>query len=1045
NMNLAGKINGANQVLAEGVLYGTNSGVQSQQYTYASDKVITGTDIGNWQSGIQNFMSVQGQTIQSTLFTGLTLQNCNSGALFVPGLEVRSLGNLTLQSQSAWDLTNWRYTNPYTGQQTVAGFLTLRAANNLNIYSNLVDHPDSTTSKPLLASSTSQLQPSWGFTLVAGADLNGADIMQTTGNTARLFIGEPVNPAQPTAQLTTLNPAMVYTETGPIQFASAGDTWIGQLAQNPSISYMISSNIGSNLATYSGQINGFVGGALDIEGGAIQSATGNITIKTLGDLELGYGGQGLGTIRTVGLPTAGALNYWEYSGGGNIFLDVSGQVKGSVNISLQTGDWDHNYGSSPLVVQWGPSFITQTGQEPTQGLVTLGGGNLTVHSGGDFYCQAGAFGSGNPNTPLSGGNLTIYSGGSISGRFLVKSGYGELNAMGNFGDTNQANAGYDVLEAFDTVYKVTAQGSIGIGAIVNPTITRSWVGRQWDLTYAWDPSLGPITSATLHAVTGDVLYFNESSCDPGAGQALSVAPPYLSIQAGRNISINGSIALPPSPAGNLLLSAGGNITGYEATTSIYVSDEYPLEVYGSHRLFNVQNLLNFEWATSHDGPSPVHLNDPNPIVISAGGNIDDVDLYLSKFARISAGGNISNIDYVGMNTNSGNISSIYAGGDIQMSSTSTGGITGMQQWGPGWFIVQAGGSIDLGATQGIQSIGNGIDPILGTNGCNLVVLSGYGQALETAIQNMDPDTSSQTFTGGIASFFDQLQQAGVQYSTLQAEGNGAEAQQVVSKARKTFIASLNTGKTGGAGNIEMTSSQICALGGQANIYMMAAGTTDVGKSNFLSANQSNTGIYTASGGSINMFSVGDVNVNEARVMTFLGGDITIWSDKGSINAGRGSKSAVSASPPHTAINPSTGSLITVFQPPSVGSGIRTLTYSPGPGEAEPPEGNIYLFAPSGDIDAGEAGIAGAKVFLGAEQILNTQNITFSVGSVGVPTSATGPSLGALAGVSNLTQAITPQTLAGVTGQAGTTGNTGSQSFAPQWVDVKVIGFYETEQ
>ena len=126
----------------------------------------------------------------------------------------------------------------------------------------------------------------------------------------------------------------------------------------------------------------------------------------------------------------------------------------------------------------------------------------------------------------------------------------------------------------------------------------------------------------------------------------------------------------------------------------------------------------------------------------------------------------------------------------------------------------------------------------------------------------------------------------------------------------------------------------------------------------------------------------------------------------------------------------------VFSPPTVGSGIRTLSYIPGPGLQAPPEGNIYLFAPSGTIDAGEAGIAGAEVILGAQQILNVQNISFSVGSVGVPTSQTGPSLGALAGVSNLTQAITPQTLAGVTGQAGAAGNAGSESFAPQWVDVE---------
>ena len=84
-------------------------------------------------------------------------------------------------------------------------------------------------------------------------------------------------------------------------------------------------------------------------------------------------------------------------------------------------------------------------------------------------------------------------------------------------------------------------------------------------------------------------------------------------------------------------------------------------------------------------------------------------------------------------------------------------------------------------------------------------------------------------------------------------------------------------------------------------------------------------------------------MNESRVMTFLGGDITIWSDTGNINAGRGSKTAIDASPPTlTNVN---GQLVLVFNPPPVGSGIRAVTYSPGVGVPAPSAGNIYLFAP----------------------------------------------------------------------------------------------------
>src|SRR5208337_2724581 len=104
-----------------------------------------------------------------------------------------------------------------------------------------------------------------------------------------------------------------------------------------------------------------------------------------------------------------------------------------------------------------------------------------------------------------------------------------------------------------------------------------------------------------------------------------------------------------------------------------------------------------------------------------------------------------------------------------------------------------------------------------------------------------------------------------------------------------------------------------------------------------------------------------------------------------------------------------GQLVEVFSPPAVGSGIRALTYPPGEGEAAPLAGNVYLFAPQGVIDAGQAGIAGRNVILGAVQVLNANNIIFSAGSVGVPVSSGNLSgLGALTGTSAVTQGLQNQ-------------------------------------
>ncbi len=97
---LEGAITGASQIVAEGVLYGGPIGVSTQQYKYGN-YTITSTDTGNWQTGILNFMNGPGAAIQQNgLFANLKLQNGGTTLPnFVPGLEIDSTGNLTLNTR----------------------------------------------------------------------------------------------------------------------------------------------------------------------------------------------------------------------------------------------------------------------------------------------------------------------------------------------------------------------------------------------------------------------------------------------------------------------------------------------------------------------------------------------------------------------------------------------------------------------------------------------------------------------------------------------------------------------------------------------------------------------------------------------------------------------------------------------------------------------------------------------------------------------------------------------------------------------------------
>ncbi|HTP64753.1 MAG TPA: filamentous hemagglutinin family protein, partial [Geobacteraceae bacterium] len=618
--------------------------------------------------------------------------------------------------------------------------------------------------------------------------------------------------------------------------------------------------------------------------------------------------------------------------------------------------------------------------------------------------------------------------------------------------------------------EVTAQGNVTLGTAVNPTIVSGIFGytdsgsgqANWDLDPGYMNS-----SLRLNAVNGDVyilgntsLYPSMTDNNPSTMQDLkSILPPTLEAYAGGSIrlleaSSTVGIVLAPSPTGTLRLVAGLDITGYLSMSdgtfrrgAIYVSDMNPSQVYGSHQSFQVTQLFTNSY---HDAPVPLHANDAdNPNVLTANLDISDLRLYLPKETQIQAGQNITDIYVDGQNVKSSALSSIIAGGNITLSnlfSSNEPFSNGVQssiieEGGPGNFLFMAGGSIDLGNTQGIQEVGNTINHALPEEKSGLYVVVGGS-----------PDLT----TNQIATFFPLLQDAGQNYSNLLAAGETTKAQQVVNEFRNGEIVPLfiNANWNSGSGQINMVSSQISTLGNNGDIYIVAGGDINVGKSAInldkkaAAQETQSTGIFTASGGMINIFAKGNVNVNESRVMTFRGGDITVWSDEGSINAGRGSKTAISALPPQSVPqydqNGNITGYTTVFTPPSVGSGIRAVTYDPdgpaGPLTAPPP-GDIYLFAPQGVIDAGEAGIAGGKVILGATEVLNAKNISFSVGSVGVPTSSeAGVSLGSLAGAGTISEAAkmgTQSTLSAA--QDKVTKQTNAVSdFLAKWLDVKVI-------
>jgi hypothetical protein len=1110
-----GTITGADDVLVEAF----------KAYSFTGNKTITSADFGSskasgWWKETDLYMN-SASSIESRLLSTVVRVGWSEDQLhLVPGIELRSTENLTLSSD--WDLKGWRF----GGKPAV---LTLRAAGNLDVNADLTD---ARTSQRYLYTNV-QGPDTCGFNLIAGADLQSADTLAIrTGEGDLRIAGQKV----------------VYTENGDIRFVAGNDVILLQGRQtgfmiNPEVLKSMTYNIG----TYRGSIYGVVGRDLKIGGssglsydgsGGIQTALGNIDLEVGRDLLLKYTSYS----KSVGIRTTGGVEgliwqedwkdhpelwpegfedlvaeaaslfvpppwpperkrqrrqdyldnnihsyYHRYARGGDITVRVGRNLLAQGTEAFGTQAWDYAYQGG----HWAASYEHVTSgvwlSAPVGGLATMGGGDLSVRTGGNFESKAGTFGK---------GDLSVFANGDLDGKFLVKEGEGLLRTLGSFGLDHDVKR---TIELFDGRIAVFAQGNAVIGETVNPTTREGSIfdkrgpfGEQLiDLRYAEDASLA------VTALMGSITL-------PTGG----LFPAVLDIEAGGDIDVEHRLVLAPSRSGGLRLVAGGNIYGAYGGGNLHgeiiMSDISPEAAYAfypwpsfeyaypdghakageteiitykpTRALIESRYLHGFPSETPREKPGnqdyfriyrgmadgdmslipdeedraflqgissllydPVHLGESTPIEIRAGGDIRDITFSLSKETRISAGGSIRNIHYFGQNNNRTDISIIQAKGNIifQEEPFDASYRVGIEQAGPGFLAVQAGNTIDLGETRGIKSIGDMFNGYLGAEGSSLIVMSGLHGDLEeeTVVQDVDD-------------LFGELRRAGMEFSKLMAEGKAETARRAIDQTREEVIGPFLEGYAPGKGDINMITSQIGSDAKNTDIYILARGEINVGKSTFFAdeADRRTTGLYTALGGGVNIFSRADVNVNESRIMTYMGGDITVWSEEGNINAGKGSKTAINVEPPQlTWVG---GLPVIKFIPPAVGSGIRCLTYDPdgyeGP-RKQPPPGDIYLTAPQGVIDAGEAGISGGSVFLGATEVLNAQNISFSGTALGVPAASASPTgIGALSGVGSLTEMskMTEQasSLASDRAEAAQQAAKMMETFVPKWVDVEVIGF-----
>jgi hypothetical protein len=358
----------------------------------------------------------------------------------------------------------------------------------------------------------------------------------------------------------------------------------------------------------------------------------------------------------------------------------------------------------------------------------------------------------------------------------------------------------------------------------------------------------------------------------------------------------------------------------------------------------------------------IHMADTAPALITAGGSISNLTLSIPKAAQVVAGQDITELTYQGQNLNPTDQTLLMAGRDfvfmpIQTSSASA------SVGGPGQFDVLAGRNVSLGLSiSGITTSGNLLNANLPTaQGADLTIATGLGSTPDFAGFLTKIIAPSTTYQAALISYVESLQgSSGLSFAAARSAFealtpaeqrplldpvffkelslSGLAANTVPGAGFTQGYAAIDalfpgsrTGSTGAVagsygGDLSLAFSRIYTLSGGNINLVVPGGRIDVGLANppgvLGMRPASSLGIVTQGAGNVDVYSKGDVNVNASRIFTLGGGNILIWSDEGSIDAGRGAKTAVSAPPPSVLIN-SDGTVTIDFAGAATGSGIRT--------------------------------------------------------------------------------------------------------------------------
>lgn len=768
---------------------------------------------------------------------------------------------------------------------------------------------------------------------------------------------------------------------------------------------------------------------------AIQTSAGNLSLTAGQDITVNSG-----YVRTVG--------------GGDVSASA---LAGSIN----TGTYAHGYTFSSVnslsSIYYKVDVVNGVG-----GISTQAGGDVSLIAGGDVtsympYGNSAKTIGGDAGTGAFGpqaGDVTIVAGGNVTGHYVVANGAGSLNAgvqMDASGNPITDAGGHYVMAANSTGSAGTADGKLAL----------SLIAGGWTVNAAWDINLQEVRNpngvfnkfnsggtikpsyhyfnyaadAYLNLVAGHGVQLGDSSSSLPRDNSDGVNVPFiyapiLNIAAGAGgVTLTGDsdpynkLILFPSPQGSLTLSTadGGSLTGSlpnnsdgsPAIFNLIVSDSGQTQFYDNLDIFGL---------TDHKS-TPVHIDNPTPIVLNIDGDMSYVLLGAPEAAQITVGGDMINSRFQGMNLSTdpnqsvlvtvrnldGSLgtatvkpgkSSITVAGDIQnrsefttVTATTPPNLSYLAQaYPPSPLAANLANSILYNATtksltfQGpvteelLHLLTNPMEYQVYANGLpqfdaqgnpktatGTVMDQATADALATQYALLGPVPTTRDsgyLLGGGGQF--NVTARNIDLGTtlgIQSQGVSSDKVEVLdANGNQTIVYPLAPYFTRGADisvnvsdNLDMFSTSIASLNG-GNISVIAGGQIQVGSDLFLGANTAPRGIYTTGPSDVFVLANGDINVNGSRIAAYDGGNVTVESLHGDINAGNGGSGYVVLNSYY--VDPVTRKVYTT-SPTIPGSGILTTTFPKRDGNYPAPAvtvGNILVETPNGKINASAGGI-----------------------------------------------------------------------------------------